>query len=113
MTTTQQQKPSKTTGKTAMLTGTLAVIGCMLACSLPLLAAGGALAGLGALLAGWWQAAAIAIVAAAGVTYLYIRRRRGERNTDAEQNEDSGCCEGCGSSPEPKVVSLSLPPRHG
>ena len=33
-------------------------------------------------------------------------------NTDAEQSAASGCREGCGSSPEPKVVSLSVPPRH-
>ena len=64
-----------------MLTGTLAVIGCMLACSLPLLAAGGALAGLGALLAGWWPAAALALVAAAGITVLYVRHQRGRRNS--------------------------------
>ncbi|WP_346960556.1 cation transporter [uncultured Arthrobacter sp.] len=25
----------------------------------------------------------------------------------------AGCCEGCGSGPEPKVVTLSMPPRHG
>ncbi|WP_431230720.1 cation diffusion facilitator family transporter [Paenarthrobacter nicotinovorans] len=33
-------------------------------------------------------------------------------NTDAEQSAGSGCCEGCGSTPEPNVVSLSMPPRH-
>ena len=32
---------------------------------------------------------------------------------DAEESEASGCCEGCGSSPEPKTVSLSLGPRSG
>jgi membrane protein implicated in regulation of membrane protease activity len=80
LTTTQQQKPSKAQGKTAVLTGALAVIGCMLACSLPLLAAGGALAGLGAMLAGWWPAAAVALAAAAAVTFVYLRRRGG-RNT--------------------------------
>lgn len=111
MTTTQQQKPSRATGKTAMLTGTLAVIGCMLACSLPLLAAGGALAGLGALLAGWWPFAAIALAAAAGITFLYIRRLRGR--TKAEQSVVSGCCEDCGSSHEAKVVGLSVPLRRG
>lgn len=34
-------------------------------------------------------------------------------NRDAEQSAAPGCCEGCGSGPEPKVVSLSVPPRHG
>jgi Co/Zn/Cd efflux system component len=33
--------------------------------------------------------------------------------TDAEHSAASGCCEGCGSSPEPKAVSLSVPPRRG
>ena len=111
MTTTQQQKPSKATGMTAMLTGTLAVIGCMLACSLPLLAAGGALAGLGALVAGWWPAAAVALAAAAGITFLYLRRRRGEHQAGMN-SAGCDCGEGCGPSHEPKVVSLSAPPRR-
>ncbi|MGM9473501.1 cation transporter [Pseudarthrobacter sp. YS3] len=33
--------------------------------------------------------------------------------TDAEQSAVSACCEGCGSGPESKAVSLSLPPKHG
>jgi Co/Zn/Cd efflux system component len=32
---------------------------------------------------------------------------------DAEEAEASGCCGGCGSSPEPKTVGLSLGPRNG
>ncbi|MDR6416978.1 cation transporter [Pseudarthrobacter sulfonivorans] len=36
-----------------------------------------------------------------------------DQSTDAEQSTASGCCKGCGSSPEPKVVSLSVPPRLG
>ena len=34
-------------------------------------------------------------------------------DTDAGQSTTAGCCEGCGSGPEPKAVSLSVPPRHG
>ena len=33
--------------------------------------------------------------------------------SEAGQNAGSGCCEGCGSDPEPKRVSLSVPPRRG
>ena len=32
-------------------------------------------------------------------------------DTDAGQSAASGCCEGCGSGPEPKAVSLSLTPK--
>ena len=77
-----------------MLTGTLAVIGCMLACSLPLLAAGGALAGLGVLLAGWWPAAAIALMAAAGIAVLYLRRRRMARKAGVD-GASCGCSAHC------------------
>ena len=76
MTAAQQPKPVKGLGKTAMFGGTLAVIGCMLACSLPLIAAGGALAGLGALLAGWWPVVVLSLAAAAGIAVVYLRRRR-------------------------------------
>lgn len=31
----------------------------------------------------------------------------------AGQSAGSGCCEGCGAGPEPKGVSLSVPPRRG
>lgn len=34
-------------------------------------------------------------------------------DTDAGQNTTAGCCEGCGPGPEPKAVSLSVPPQHG
>ena len=93
MTVTEQQptKPARS-GRFAVLTGALAVIGCALACSLPLLAAGGALAGLGAFAAGWWPAAALALVAAAGATFLYLRRRAAARSSV----NDASC--GCGGS---------------
>ncbi|WP_427136754.1 cation transporter [Pseudarthrobacter sp. S9] len=32
---------------------------------------------------------------------------------DAEEAEAAGCCEGCGSSPEPKTLGLSLRPGNG
>ncbi len=76
LTATEQPRPTKALGKTAVFTGTLAVIGCMLACSLPLIAAGGALAGLGALLAGWWPVAVLSLAAGAGVMIVYLRRRK-------------------------------------
>ncbi|MDR6637612.1 cation transporter [Paenarthrobacter nitroguajacolicus] len=33
------------------------------------------------------------------------------RNGNAEEGKTPGCCEGCGSTPEPKALSLSLNPR--
>lgn len=81
MTTTEPQKPAKALGKTAIFTGTLAVIGCVLACSLPLIAAGGALAGFAAFLAGWWPLAALSLAAAAGLTVVYLRRRKPATNS--------------------------------
>ena len=76
MTITEQHstKPARSS-RFAMLTGALAVIGCVLACSLPLLAAGGALAGVGALMAGWWPAAVLALGAAAASAFFFVRRR--------------------------------------
>ncbi|WP_050055009.1 hypothetical protein [Pseudarthrobacter siccitolerans] len=75
--------------KWAWITGSLAVIGCMVACSLPFLAAGGVLAGLGALAAGWWFAAVVALVGA-GIALIVVRRRKAAAASAA----DSEC--GCG-----------------
>lgn len=90
LTTTEQPRPTKALGKTAMFTGTFAVIGCMLACSLPLIAAGGALAGLGAIMAGWWPLAVLSLAAAAGITVVYRRRRKPA--TDSASCNCGGTC---------------------
>lgn len=89
MTITEQQSiKSARSSRFAMLTGALAVIGCALACSLPLLAAGGALAGAGALMAGWWPAAILALGAAAASAFYFVRRRT------ARAGQNAGGC-GC------------------
>ena len=89
----QQSTKSTRSGRFAMLTGALAVLGCVLACSLPLLAAGGALAGVSALAAGWLPAAALALVVAAGTTVLYLQRRQAARK--GVNDARCGCSGSC------------------
>lgn len=90
MTTTEQHKPAKTKGNATMFAGAFALIGCMLACSLPLLVAGGVMAGFDALLAGWWPAAALALAAAAGLTFLYLRKRKARNVATASPGRGCG-----------------------
>lgn len=79
--------------KKGVLTGIGIAVACAVACSLPLIAAGGLAAGVGAFLAGG-EAVALGVVAIVGVLIgaaLWVRRRRAAEATDAC---DTGC--GCG-----------------
>lgn len=79
---------------------------------------------------GWWWADAGAALVIAGIAVREgINAWRGDAccafpHTVADDDGDAGavatatgdvagCCEGCGSGPEPKVVTLTMPPRHG
>jgi hypothetical protein len=84
---------TNTSGRTrSVLAGIGIAVACAVACSLPLIAAGGLAAGVGAFLAGG-EAIALGVVALVGVLVaaaLWVRRRRAAAMTA----RDAGC--GCG-----------------
>jgi hypothetical protein len=81
----------KPSGRSGVLTGAAVVVACMVACSLPLVAAGGALAGVGAFLAGGKAVAlgVVMVVAAIVVGGVKLRRRNAAARGDS-------CSTGCG-----------------
>lgn len=92
--------PTGTTGR-ANRTGVLAGIGiamaCAVACALPLIAAGGLVAGVGAFLTGGEGIAlgVVALVTALVAGALWVRRRRA---TAASRVGQTGCDTSCGCS---------------
>lgn len=85
------------TAKRGALAGIGVVIACAVACSVPLIAAGGLVAGAGAILAGG-EAVALGVVAVVGAVVagaIWVRRRRAAAAAAAESASACGCGGAC------------------
>ncbi len=79
------------------LAGIGVVLACAIACSIPLIAAGGLVAGIGAFLTGG-EAVALGVVAVVGAlvtTAIWVRRRRAAAVAAAEGASACGCGGAC------------------
>ena len=94
------QGTNKTVSPTARkgaLAGIGVVIACAIACSIPLIAAGGVVAGIGAFLAGGGAVALgiVAVVGAVVTAAVWVRRRRTAAVAAADGASACGCGGAC------------------